>query len=138
MDFLTARERLGVILITGSLLVGQAVLTFQNRNGVHYRYLESDARRLAELENRQRGTARVRMLERDLQARIDPNTATAEELETLPGIGPALSRRIITHRSRRPFRTLDELKEVPGIGPAKLGALKARLEIRTPGTKADR
>ena len=51
--------------------------------------------------------------------RVDLNTATAGELDALPGIGPVLAQRIVDHRSRNgPFRTVEELDDVPGIGPA--------------------
>ncbi len=57
-------------------------------------------------------------------ARIHINRATAGELETLPGIGPALAQAIIRWRSENGgFAAIDDLLLVPGIGPAKLAAL---------------
>ena len=57
---------------------------------------------------------------------INVNTASAEELERLPGIGPALAERIVSHRQAHgPFASLDDLTDVPGIGRAKLEALRA-------------
>lgn len=48
---------------------------------------------------------------------ISINTANAEELATLPGIGPMYARRIVEYREvHGPFRTLDDLKDVKGIG----------------------
>lgn len=56
--------------------------------------------------------------------RIDINTATAAELETLPGIGPATAAAIVDDRQRNgPFVSVDELERVRGIGPAKLAGL---------------
>ncbi len=51
--------------------------------------------------------------------RLDLNTATASDLDALPGIGPVLAERIVAHRSEvGPFRSVDQLDDVPGIGPA--------------------
>lgn len=62
--------------------------------------------------------------------RVDPNRASAAELETLPGIGPAIAARIIAEREANgPFRSLDELLRVSGIGPATLDRLRPHLGI---------
>lgn len=55
---------------------------------------------------------------------IDVNRATIVELQRLPGIGPALSGRIVQVRDREPFRSVDELRRVPGIGPKTLERLR--------------
>lgn len=61
---------------------------------------------------------------------VDLNTATAEQLEALPGVGPATSRAILAYRtSRGRFRSVTELLEVPGIGPAKLEALRPMVRV---------
>lgn len=53
--------------------------------------------------------------------RIDPNTAPADELDRLPKVGPALAQRIVDWRgSHGPFRTMADLDSVPGMGPALL------------------
>ncbi len=52
---------------------------------------------------------------------LDPNSASAEALQNLPGIGPVLAQRII---AARPFQSADELRRVPGIGPAKYAVLR--------------
>jgi competence protein ComEA len=58
------------------------------------------------------------------------NTATAVELETLPGVGAATAAAIIEHRlTRGPFLSIEGLLEVRGIGPAKLAAMRDRLVL---------
>jgi competence protein ComEA len=58
-------------------------------------------------------------------APISLSTATQPELETLPGIGPALAGRIVGYRERHGgFRSVDELSQVEGIGPKRLEALR--------------
>ena len=57
-------------------------------------------------------------------APVDLNLAGPEELETLPGVGPATSAAIIEYRDANgPFAAVDDLIDVPGIGEAKLAAL---------------
>ena len=61
---------------------------------------------------------------------LDLNTATAEQLEELPGVGPATARAILDHRERHgPFASVDELLEVRGIGEAKLEALRDLVRV---------
>ncbi len=56
---------------------------------------------------------------------LDVNTATADELDELPGVGPATASAIVTERDRNgPFVSIDDLERVPGIGPAKLAAMR--------------
>lgn len=58
-----------------------------------------------------------------LQVPVDLNRAAIEELESLPGIGPELARRIV---EGRPYASVDALQRVRGIGPAKLKAVRPR------------
>jgi competence protein ComEA len=64
---------------------------------------------------------------------IDPNTATAAQLQALPGIGPTLARRIIAERAARPFSRVDDLRRVRGIGPRTLSRVGPRLRIAPTG-----
>jgi competence protein ComEA len=62
---------------------------------------------------------------------INLNTASAAELDLLPGIGPALSQRIIDYRkSHEAFRSKEELMKVSGIGPKKYAAVKDKVTVK--------
>ncbi|NUS62482.1 MAG: ComEA family DNA-binding protein [Saccharothrix sp.] len=53
------------------------------------------------------------------------NTATKEQLDTLPGVGPVTAQRIVDRRQKRgPFTSLEQLSEIEGIGDAKLAKLR--------------
>jgi competence protein ComEA len=61
---------------------------------------------------------------------IDVNTATAEQLEQLPGVGPTIAAAIVNRRERAGrFATVDDLLDVPGIGPRKLETLRALVRV---------
>jgi competence protein ComEA len=58
---------------------------------------------------------------------LDPNRASIAQLQTLPGIGPAMAARLAEERSLAPFRDAEDLLRVKGIGPAKLEKLRSHL-----------
>jgi competence protein ComEA len=61
---------------------------------------------------------------------IDLNTATAAQLDQLPGVGPVLAQRIVDHRTQHgAFRSVDELRQVSGIGDAKFADVKGLVTI---------
>ena len=60
---------------------------------------------------------------------ISLNSATADQLDTLDGIGPATAAKIIAWRTQHGgFRSVADLGQVPGIGPKKLAAIKDRVQ----------
>lgn len=61
---------------------------------------------------------------------VNVNTATADELDSLPGVGPSTAAAILAHRQQHgPFAAIEELGEVRGIGPAKLEALRGLVMV---------
>lgn len=56
---------------------------------------------------------------------VSLSSATAEQLDTLPGVGPVTAQKIVDYRSQHgAFHSVDELDAIPGIGPARLADLR--------------
>ena len=69
---------------------------------------------------------------------VDVNTAAAEELEELSGIGPVLAQRIIDYREANgPFQSVEDLLEVSGIGEATLEKFRDEAVAGTEGQQDD-
>ncbi|MEA3360092.1 MAG: ComEA family DNA-binding protein [Thermodesulfobacteriota bacterium] len=91
-------------------------------------WLKSDPERIAELRTKQR-VEEQELQEIKTQVKkaespeglLDLNTATEKELQSIKGIGPVLTKRII---AGRPYRTVDDLLKVKGIGPKKLEKIR--------------
>ena len=66
----------------------------------------------------------------DASAPVDVNMAGLDELDTLPGIGPATATAIIQYRDENgPFASVDDLESVPGIGPVTLDAIRELVTV---------
>jgi competence protein ComEA len=62
---------------------------------------------------------------------INLNSATVQQLQTLPGIGPTLARRIIDFRERNHgFKRIEELLAVPGISERKWKAIRDKVSVK--------
>lgn len=64
--------------------------------------------------------------------RIDPNRDSEVELARLRGVGPALARAIVEARDEGPFRRPEDLERVPGIGPATVERIAPHLDLDDP------
>jgi len=67
--------------------------------------------------------------------RVDLNSATAEQLVELPGVGPAKAQAIIEERGKAPFASLEDLERVKGIGPASIAELREHVTVSESGAK---
>jgi competence protein ComEA len=64
------------------------------------------------------------------QGPINLNAATADQLDALPGVGPATATAIVAYRREHgPFASVEQLLEVPGIGPSKLAQIRTLIVI---------
>jgi comEA protein len=69
-------------------------------------------------------------LKKALIGKININTATGEQLQILPRIGPSMSQRIIQYRRERgPFTSIDAIKKVKGIGDKTFEKIKSQITI---------
>jgi competence protein ComEA len=65
-----------------------------------------------------------------LADKVNINTATAEQLQTLPGIGPVLAKTIIEHRTKNgKFNKIEEILNVKGVGEKMFQKMKDRLVV---------
>lgn len=62
---------------------------------------------------------------------ININTATVDELDTLPGIGKSTANKIISYREEKgKFKSIEEIMEVSGIGDAKFDSIKKLIDVK--------
>lgn len=112
MSFLsfTRSEKRALVTLLVLLSVGWAVQVAARRGVTTPGYRVVATLPIPEVPVRTRAESR-------LSEGISPNTAPPEDLELLPGIGPALAQRIVAHRATRPpYQKPGDLLLVPGIG----------------------
>lgn len=119
-----ALEKMGGI--EGSLSLAQENSSLQIKENSRIRILaEKGGKGQVVLEPLPASTMKI------LGVPVSVNTATIDQLNGLPGIGPQTAQAILAHRERNgKFQNPDELLQVPGIGPKKLAALRPYILIR--------
>lgn len=114
---------MGVTLLLAALIV--VYNAFYIPDAVSFTQISTDGSQSEELESGQ--------TEKDEETnlgKVPINRADETELDTLPGIGPALAKAIVEYREENGgFSSLEELMEVPGIGEKKFAELKDRVSL---------
>lgn len=75
------------------------------------------------------GLVTPRVVQAAAEQRVDLNAATAEELASLPGIGPAKAKAIVDYRAKQRFSTAEELMQVQGVGAKLFEQLKDHVTV---------
>lgn len=78
---------------------------------------------------KQKYEQRQRKKQAEVKDLVNINTATAEELDSLPGVGPAIAQKIIAHRKQDPFRSIEDIMLVKGIGKVKFAKMRERITV---------
>jgi len=71
------------------------------------------------------------------EQRVDLNAASAEELASLPGIGPAKAKAIVEYRAKQKFSTAEELMQVQGVGAKLFEQLKDHITVGSAQASGD-
>lgn len=131
-ELFTRSEIRALLFLATLLLIGGAAGIYQKSRAVVYpdviiTHVQSESRPVVR-QARSPGAVTAEML---VKYKININTASADSLELLPGIGPELAKRIVDFRNRNGrFIKADDLMNVRGIGSAKLEAIRNMI---TPG-----
>lgn len=128
LDILLERHRYALMaLLAGAILIGSGI-------SLGIGLLESRETEVAEVENAVKvsGTQISGNLPNQLiDEKININTASADELDLLPGIGPSKAQAIIDYRKKNgPFHSLVEIQNVSGIGPKTFEKLKDLITVK--------
>jgi competence protein ComEA len=79
----------------------------------------------------ERNSSVISIPDNEIAGLININTATPDQLDSLPGIGPAIAQRIVEYReSIGGFNSIDQITEVKGIGPALFDEIKGLITVQ--------
>ena len=79
-------------------------------------------------------TAKKAVTKKEYAGTVNLNTATASQLDQLPGVGEKAAKRIIEHRAKAPFSRPEELSRVKGFGPKRMKTLRPLVAVSGPNT----
>lgn len=118
----TKEERTGLLIIGISMLFGSFLLGRREEKIVEDLVIFSDKIESVSQESAWQANPKDK--------KLDLNSATPEELQTIPGIGPKIANAIVERRKTKKFSDIKELLEIKGIGPKKLQTISRYLEVK--------
>jgi comEA protein len=125
------REMVGVVLLAGVLVMSGLLLIKQKE--APSTFTESAATNLSESSTsavKKPAGSSSQQATNDKTTLVNINKASLEELDTLPGVGPATAQKIIDYRTQNgPFPNIEAIDNVSGIGPAKYAEIKDLITI---------
>lgn len=123
MTIFTPQERRALLFMIAFLLIGTGVTLYKRQN-------PSFAPQLKDSTNQEETGSSLAGPDEVLRGKINLNTASKRELESLPGIGPVYAERIIAYRSEKgPFRNKEDLMRVKGIGEKRYQSLMDHITV---------
>lgn len=115
--FLIGGVLIAIILMGSGILIWQKISqNRQNENSQIDSLKQQNDLLRQELSGQDKQVAGVSDQPESTGDKINLNTATSEQLDTLPGIGPAYATAIITYREQHAFATIEEVKNIKGVG----------------------
>ncbi|UCB51799.1 MAG: helix-hairpin-helix domain-containing protein [Candidatus Zixiibacteriota bacterium] len=130
----TPQETRAILFLLMALLVGSGIILYQRTHPGFAPQLKLEKSGVDSLRAIQYLSGRGQE-----ENTIDLNRATAAELQLLPGVGPALSRRIVEYREAKgEFDRIEDVMQVSGIGPKTFEAIKQYLTVEDKKRGVDR
>ena len=118
---MSSTEKKVLVVLTLFLILGIGVRWFQKeRSTVEFKVVPTQELEFVKQKFEENRTKKTQ---------VDLNTATAEELEELPGIGPKLAQQIIQYRQARPFSSARDVLKIKGFGKVRYENLRPYLLV---------
>lgn len=120
------KEHIGFALLFLIILIAGIILISDKENPV-----KDNVQTQAEINTPKAETNEVKAATTETKpTRVNINTASIEDLDTLPGIGEVTAQKIIDYRTKKGrFKTIESIMDVSGIGEAKFGKIKNLISI---------